>query len=272
MLWLACYDDGVGMSILDRLAALVDLARPQVREYRAALRAALADGDLSEAEQLDLAALAGRLQIDESTRRRLYASALAAVFSSMAADRRIDDGERAALIKLQDQLGVDLPAATIQDYRRYRLLAEIDQGCLPVIEVEGVVQQAGEEFHWSERGSLIEEKVVSRKYQGGSQGVSIPLGGGVRWRVGAARGRMVSEVGMVPVAEGRFIVSSKRLLFVGDKRSFAVPFPKLVSINLSQDGIVLGMATGKPRMVMFASSDNVDVVGGVISAAVGRGG
>lgn len=258
------------MGFLDRLTALVDLARPQVREYRAALQTALADGELSDAEQRDLAVLAERLQIDEAVRRRLYTSALAAVFSSMAVDRRIDDGERAALIKLQDQLGVDLPAATIQEYRRFRLLAEIDQGCLPVIEAEGVMQQVGEEFHWSEPGRLIEEKVVSRQYQGGSQGVSIPLGGGVRWRVGAARGRMVSETGMVPVAEGRFIVTSKRLLFAGDKKSFSVPFAKLVSINLNQDGIVLGMATGKPRMVMFASGDNVDVVGGIISAVVGR--
>lgn len=255
---------------LPRMSSVLDVARPAVREYRAALQAALADGELSDCERAELTALADRLGIDDKTRRRLYASALAVVFSSMAQDRRIDDAERAALIKLQAQLDVDLPAETIQDYRRFRLLAEIDNGVLPVLELDGVMLQAGEEVHWSEPGDLVEEKVVSRRYQGGSQGVSIPLGGGVRWRVGAARGKMVSEYGLVKVSAGRFVVTNKRLMFAGDKKSFSVPFGKLVNINLAADGVVLGMATGKPRMVCFSVVGNADVVGSVISAVVGR--
>lgn len=253
---------------LPRMTSMLDVARPAVREYRAALQAALVDGELSEREQADLDALALRLGLDDKIRRRLYASAVAAVFSGMAQDRRIDDAERDALIRLQAQLDVDLPAETMQDYRRCRLLAEIDAGVLPVVDLDGVLLKAGEEAHWSEPGDLVEEKVVSRRYQGGSQGVSIPLGGGVRWRVGAARGKMVSQYGLVKVSSGRFIITNKRLMFAGDKKSFSVPFGKLVNIEMAEDGVVLGMATGKPRMVSFSSCGNADVVGAIISAAI----
>ena len=67
---------------------------------------------------------------------------------------------------------------------------------------------------------MAEEKVISRKYQGGSQGMSFRVMKGVSYRVGGHRGHITSETGVVAVSDGELILTNNRVIFRGDKKSF----------------------------------------------------
>lgn len=56
---------------------------------------------------------------------------------------------------------------------RLRLLSEIGQGNLPRLRTHSLILQKNEIPHWSEPGDLLEGKVVGRRYEGGTSGVSV---------------------------------------------------------------------------------------------------
>ena len=54
-----------------------------------------------------------------------------------------------------------------------------------------LMQKPGERTLWSATGIFHETGRTPSKYVGGSSGVSIPVGAGIRFRVGAMRGQVV---------------------------------------------------------------------------------
>jgi len=118
---------------------------------------------------------------------------------------------------------------------------------------------------WVEAAVLYEEVVIDRRYEGGSQGVSFRIAKGVNWRVGATRGRMVSEKGTVPVDEGQFVVTDQRLIFSGNLKSFDTVLSKIISVNIHPDGITFSQSNRtKKRMVNFPSN-NGDIVCAILN-------
>ncbi len=53
------------------------------------------------------------------------------------------------------------------------------------------MQQKGEHTLWSATGVFHETGRTASTYVGGSSGVSIPVGGGIRFRVGAMKGQVI---------------------------------------------------------------------------------
>jgi hypothetical protein len=130
------------------------------------------------------------------------------------------------------------------------------------------VLQKAERVYWSEQGSLLEERVVRRGYEGGSHGISFRIAKGVSYRVGAHRGHLVTDKAVLPVSSGDLIVTSKRVIFRGDTKSFNFKLDKLLDVQFYSDGVRLMDDKGKPRLVQFAETGNGDVVGAILSHAV----
>lgn len=82
--------------------------------------------------------------------------------------------------------------------------------------VNQTIQKAGEQVLWSGRGQFHQAGRNAGQYVGTSQGVSIPIGGGLRYRVGAMRGTYVSGDPVQKYAEvGDVLLTTHRVLFNG---------------------------------------------------------
>lgn len=84
--------------------------------------------------------------------------------------------------------------------------------------------------------SLIEERRGAGHWQGGSAGVSVPIGhvGGrsVRYRVGATRGHYVQGTpSPTAIDKGTVVVTDRRVVFQGSGQTRECPFDKLVGIQ-----------------------------------------
>lgn len=92
-------------------------------------------------------------------------------------------------------------------------------------------------------GADLLKEIPIREYQGGSQGVSVPLGHGVRWRASAIRGQLVT-VGhrWETLDEGQLTVTDRRIIFTGRRRTVEFQFAKLVNMSLYSDGVALGVS------------------------------
>ena len=114
--------------------------------------------------------------------------------------------------------------------------------------------------------SLLKE-VADREMRGSSQGVSIPIGGGVRYRVGAVRGHMVTVGSHWTVAdEGVLTITDHRIVYHGGRKTLEFPYAKLATLNVYTDAIDLGV-TSRQSTSSFGTS-NADLIAGIIHGAM----
>ena len=83
-------------------------------------------------------------------------------------------------------------------------------------EVNQTIQKTGEIVLWRAQGQFHEAGRGAGSYQGSSQGLSIPVVAGIRYRVGATRGTYVSGDPIQKYGEvGDVILTTDRVLFNG---------------------------------------------------------
>jgi hypothetical protein len=88
-------------------------------------------------------------------------------------------------------------------------------------------------------------RVKTHGYAGSS--VSIPTGiRGVRFRFGGYTPVRSEE--MTPLASGELYVTSKRLLFNGDRRNTSMTLGKIVDCSVYTDAVRIEKSTGKPDL------------------------
>lgn len=258
------------MSVLARIFAwfrLDSARRKRIAELRVMARAALLDGVLSDDELSALVARQRALGLSDEDVRFFRNELFQMALTAAAADRRVTPKEEESLERIARHFNL---AGKIERSRehlaRFRLLYEIDQGNLPSVDVSGLVLQRGEVAHWAEPAAILEERVVSREYVGGSHGVSFRIAKGVSYRVGAQRGRMVSKTAVVPVSRGALVLTNKRVVFAGDRKSFSHPWARILALNLFEDGAQISSTTrSAPAVVQFENQANAEIVGAVVS-------
>lgn len=231
---------------------------------------AMADGVLSPEEIQNLDALREQLGLSDAEVRSLRVEAYHVALHAITADGAVTPEEDAELVRIQNYLGIsrqDMDKTKV-NLARLRLIAEIRAGNLPTAAVSGLVTQKGEQVHWVEAGSLLEERVVRRRYEGGSSGASFRIAKGASFRVGATRGTLVSDKAVVPVSTGDFIITNRRVIFRGDAKSFACKIEKLLDVSLFSDGIRITDQVGRPKTIRFSNAANADVVGMLIAHVV----
>lgn len=78
------------------------------------------------------------------------------------------------------------------------------------------------------------------RYVGGSRGFSFPIGHtGIRYRVGSFHGQPISQQVMAQVDRGSVVVTDQRIAFVGASKSVVVPLPKVVHVEVYNDGLAV---------------------------------
>ena len=99
-----------------------------------------------------------------------------------------------------------------------------------------LMQEKGEHTLWSATGIFHETGRSPSQYVGGSGGVSIPVGGGIRFRVGAMKGQVVPGAELqMDKDQGVVMLTTERLIFTGPLKSQQWDFDKLLMVSTTPD-------------------------------------
>lgn len=240
-------------------------------EFKKALLQAVNDGKLTGDEIDLLDKQKEELGLTDEDLKGIRLEIFTLAFNNAKEDQRVTKEEGQELEKIQKYLGLadNEIENSKKELARLRLLNEIQQGNIPTTVVVNLVTQKDEKIYWSENAILLEEKVIKRKYEGGSRGVSFRIMKGVSYRMGAHQGQITSETGIIPVSSGQFIITNKRVIFRGDSISFAVNLNKILNVRLFNDGLqFFENNRSKPRLVKFLKKENQDIIGAIISYAI----
>lgn len=205
-------------------------------EYERLLQHALDDGVLSqdELDQLEEARRQGDLTPAEVRMAALaiYRRAL----RDAASDARLTPDEDAALRRLQEQLGLtdrDLGSDFAQ-LSRLRMLARAAEGSLPAVPAP-VQLVPDETCHW-----VVQCTLADRIAQASDRRENVLLFDVVGAEPFAAMGErdaLRPAEDMLPHDVGVLIVTSRRTIFQGAKRTLSVPHARAERLALYADGI-----------------------------------
>jgi hypothetical protein len=173
---------------------------------------------------------------------KLYSS----VYEEFEADKELGENEINTLKKIQDAFNLSNDDVKFDDLvRPYIYVYSVKQeGTLPTVnlQIEGsapVILKKGEVVHFADKAILKEIKSVSLGYSGGSHGVSFPIGGGIRYRVGAHRGHLKKEDQLLETSRGVLIISNQRLFLQPSPghKPLSIPLNKILSYQCFRNGI-----------------------------------
>ena len=140
-----------------------------------------------------------------------------------------------------------------------------------------LMQKASEHTLWSATGIFHETGRAPSSYVGGSSGISIPVGGGIRFRVGAMKGQMVpGEELQIDKDQGVVMLTNERLIFSGPIKTQEWNFDKVLQISCSPDesdyfinvsnrqktsGVRFDASTGREFNRFLGSATSVNEIG-----------
>ena len=240
------------------------------KEFHDLVLQAVADGQLTDTEIKAIGSKYQAFGLNKEDIKGLGIEAYEKASKVIMADGLVLDSEVEQLGRIQKLLMVqDNEISEIKlSISRMQTVNQIQNGALPNIHPTGLILQKGEIAHWEESANLLEEKVVKRGYVGGSQGASFRIMKGVTYRVGASKGQLVSETAVVPTSTGRLVITDRRVVFSGDKKSFNIKLDSILNLDMYTDGLNITDAKGTPRIVQFVNKYNADIVGSVLSRAI----
>jgi len=97
--------------------------------------------------------------------------------------------------------------------------------------------QKNETLVWCFRNVQCYEEKIYKTYVNNSQGVSFRVMRGVYYRVGQSKGYPVETAKTEHVDTGMLGVTTQHVYFAGQKKSFRIPYKKIVSLTPYSDGI-----------------------------------
>ena len=111
------------------------------------------------------------------------------------------------------------------------------------------------------------KEVIDRELRGASQGISVPLGHGVRYRAGAVRGHMVT-IGShwTDADQGTLTLTDRRLVYHGMRQTIEFPLKRIASLTVYGDAIAVGSTNRKTNSHFRVGTP--EMVAGLIQGAV----
>jgi hypothetical protein len=124
---------------------------------------------------------------------------------------------------------------------------------------QSLAQKKGELVLWTGQGIYHVAGRTAATYSGGSQGFSIPLVAGIRYRVGSFKGRMIpGEEMQIDKDQGMVKLTNQRLIFAGPISTTEWAFSKLLSSfsNPEQTDFIFGVSNRqKSSGIRFSPED-----------------
>jgi hypothetical protein len=121
-----------------------------------------------------------------------------------------------------------------------------ERGEIPRKECSGLVLQKSEVCHWEEGAGLRVQR-TKHEYVGGfsSFSVPVPMIRGARFRVGGFKGHPIDHTVFEDGGVGVLHFTNQRVCFVGQQRSVAIPYKKMISISGFEGGLIVQTSNEK---------------------------
>ena len=240
-------------------------------KFRDELKKALDDDHLSDDEKRKLERMADNFSLSEEVRTQIYKEEVHAIvqeaFNRAIEDRRLTAEEEQRLVKMSENLGAtwSYDGLAQQEVKRFKLLARIDAGDLPVIQTP-VRLQRGEVCHAEFPSSLHEMRTVTKRvnYHGPTGRIRIMKG--LSWRYGSVSVNRITSEELRQLDSGVLYITNKRLLFDGKLKSVQTPFKKIIKFTLYKDGIQIEKETGRDQFCL--GSGDLELISEVLESAL----
>ena len=243
------------LQLSDRRVSELENAATQ-HIYAEALEPALADRRLDDEERAFLEKLAHDLRLSPVYAQEILAGRaeelLQAYLDGAIADERLSAEEDEELQAIARHLGVQLPlsAATRSELDRYRLLWRIEEGDLPEVEAD-IRLQRSESCHFIADVAWHEHRKRTRRIRYSGPTLRIKIMKGVYWRAGDMAVQRVSEDVLAHIDSGRVYLTSKRLLFRGERGNKTIRLNRIINVTPYQNGIEIEKDKGKSPFLQF---------------------
>jgi len=211
---------------------------------------------------------------DRQALLRLYSK----VYKEFEADGELEEREMQTLQKMQRGFGLTNGDVKFDERIRPYIYVNMirKEGRLPSVQVptlsgSHVILRKGEVAHFADAAALKEVRSVSLGYRGGSHGVSFRVAKGVRYRVGAHRGRLVKEERLLETSRGLLVVTNKRLFlhpFPG-RKPVSIPLNRILSYQCFDDGIAV-YKEGREKPYLFGIDKTVELFGLCLGHLLGQ--
>ena len=126
---------------------------------------------------------------------------------------------------------------------------------LPVVD-SPIPLRDGEACHWVGEVEWLELRVATSRvdYKGAS--VSIPVGAGVRFRVGSIAPQRVTTRELQLVDRGRLVITNKRLFFDGQAKNTTIEIRHLVGVGVDRESLLLDKTSGRDPRLRVVDGDS----------------
>lgn len=203
--------------------------------------------------------------------RKLWGT-MAVAIRSVIDDDVLTVQEQNHIYRLAEVLGTPIREIESRDPVLYEelVIAAINDGRLPRVSAPGVLLKAGEEAYGAFGANLVRERDV-RQFRGGSSGVSVPVGFGIRYRVGSFRGQsVVIGTELVTQDTGVLFVTSQRALFTGRVKTLEFRHDRLVGLEQYTDGLRLNVSNRQTASLLQLNQPSIAAA--LIQVAAGKQG
>jgi hypothetical protein len=202
-------------------------------------------------------------------RRKLGKAAFSSYAESVLADDHLTADEEDAFAAVAEAMGLTQEDLEAQSDLYVRLqIAALNDGRLPVVDnPQHLIPKKGEIVHFETAAALMKEVAV-REWRGGSSGVSFRVAKGVRYHVGSTRGHMVTVGTQLQMADsGVLAVTSKRVAYLGSRKTVDMPFAKIMGLELYTDAVQFSLSN-RQNAPLIRVTVNTDVLGALLNGAI----
>jgi hypothetical protein len=209
-------------------------------EYQQMLQRALDDGVLTPEEIAELEAVRAQGDLTPDEVRMAALAIYRTALRDAAADARLTVEEDATLKRLQEQLGLseqDL-GADFSQLSRLRMLARVAEGNLPQVH-SPVPLVPDERCHWVVQCTLADRISLPQTARQELRGVAFAVLSPEPFAAAADRDRLRPAPDILPNDLGALIITSRRTIFQGARRTVSVPHARAEQLKLYADGLRL---------------------------------
>jgi hypothetical protein len=236
--------------------------------YGQALADAVSDGVLTDEEVEELSTLQKKGALSANDVRALGVAIYHDALEAAAADARLTREEDAALHRLQKQLGLsdaDL-AGDMTQLARLRTLARIEEGHFPGVR-SPIQLVPNEKCYWVVQSTLAERLTV-RSARRELAGITTMINSGDAFNAMGDRDDLRPAEDILPNDLGVLIITSRRTVFQGARRTMSVPHARVESVTLYGDGIRVDEL--KPPARRFLLTEDPELAAAILVHAARR--
>ena len=173
-----------------------------------------------------------------------------------ASDGLLSHEEEAQIVAIVQQYNLTQQELdpVLPKWNKLRALRGVLFGDLPQqVNNVPIFLKQGEVCHWTTAATLYEERTRRVSY-GTGPGISIRMSKGVRFYLGGSYRTSFPVYEMTELDSGTLVITSKRLAFLGSRRTLEKPLKNIVSVQLFSDGIQIHFSN-RQKAPAFVTSD-----------------